>query len=271
MFKKFVFVIGLFVMLSASSGWTQNSQNSPGEALLADAQTLYAGRENIAKVADLIALFEKSLSVVDAAEPEVQFQLRMLQGHALYFKAMHLDSGSKEEKMAIMEQAMSLYNKAKTSKDYAEAYFWYAAALGRWAETKGILESLGRKDELIKELNTALKRKTAKGLDGETVDGYGPKRVLGRLYAKLPFFAGGSRSKAKENLEYAYSKAPLFTTNVIYRAELFASGTAAEKTEACKSLENILKEDPRRLDPDRIPENTEDFMVLAKLKNQICN
>jgi len=258
----------LFCALILLASTTQADNTAP-ESLLKDAQALYNQRENLTKVEDTIQLLTQNDASVEGAADELKFQLRTLLGTALYHRGYK--SSDRAEKMSYLEKAMAQHKLAAKTKDVAEAQYNYAAALGRWAEAKGIVESLSRKGELMDSLNAAIARKSLSGAAGESVESYGPRRILGRMYQKLPFFAGGSRTKALENLNKAYQNAPNFPLNVIYRAEVLGSGNSAEKKEACSSLETLLKNDPKTLDPARIPENIEEFAEAKTLQSQLCN
>lgn len=237
--------------------------------LATEVKELYSKRERIENIDLLLSRVAQSGEEINRAEKAEKFQILYIYGRALYFKAMK--PTDKDTRLALLDKSMQMFQKAREVQDAAETYFYFASALGRWAETKGVTASLGRKQEMMDNLNLAMQKVTLDGKSGQTVDGYGPNRVLGRMYMKLPFFAGGSARKARENLDVAFNKAPTFLYNILYRAELLNEGNSAEKAEACKMLAEGLKLDPQTLDADRIPENMEDFAELKKLNSQICN
>lgn len=236
--------------------------------LATEVKELWSKRDRIENVDRLIERVATSGDEFNRSEKSEKFDIMFLYGRALYFKTMKLND--KDAKLAGFEKSMQAILKAREIQDAAETYFFYSTSLARWAETKGVTASLGRKQELMDNLNLAMTKTTIDGKPGQTVDGYGPNRVLGRMYMKLPFFAGGSARKARENLDLAYSKAPTFLYNILYRAELLNEGSSADKAEACKILAEGLKLDPQTLDPDRVPENIEDYAELNKLNSQIC-
>jgi hypothetical protein len=153
----------------------------------------------------------------------------------------------------------------------ADSYYYYGLALGRWAETNGILDSLGRKQELMDSMTATQARKDMNGEPGGKIDGFGPARVTGRIYYKLPFFAGGSRDKALQLLGVAYKQAPQNFLNGIYLAETLADGGSdAEKTQACDILKGITAKKPVDGVADRAPENKEDIAEAVRLYSSIC-
>jgi hypothetical protein len=158
------------------------------------------------------------------------------------------------------------------SDDYAEAYYYYGVALGRWAEANGVTSSLGRKDELMQAMKDAKVRTTREDAKGETIDGMGPDRILGRTYYKLPFFAGGSRSEALKYLGNAFKLEAKFFMNGIFYAEALADGGSAdETTQACQILKDISSKNPEDGYAVRLPENKEDIADAQKAYKKICN
>jgi hypothetical protein len=105
---------------------------------------------------------------------------------------------------------------------------------------------------------------------GESIDGFGPNRILGRVYFKLPFLAGGSRSKSLENLKIAYAQAPQYFMNGIYLAETLHDGNDSEKAQACVILKEISAKTPEAGLLQRLPENKEDIADAQKLLSQLC-
>jgi hypothetical protein len=166
---------------------------------------------------------------------------------------------------------MDSANAAKAiNDDFAEGYYFYGVALGRWAETNGIAASLGRKGELMDSMGATQMRETHAGEKGEAIDGYGPNRILGRVYFKLPFLAGGSKSKSLDNLKIAYAQAPQYFMNGIYYAETLNDGNSNEKAQACAILHDIAAKSPEAGLLQRLPENREDIADAQKLLSQIC-
>jgi Tfp pilus assembly protein PilF len=77
------------------------------------------------------------------------------------------------------------------------------------------------------------------------VEGWGPDRVLGRMYYKLPFFKGGDNDKSIAHLEKSLAGAPSNALTRLYLAETFRS--KGRKVSAIQQLEEVsgMTPDPR--------------------------
>jgi hypothetical protein len=152
---------------------------------------------------------------------------------------------------------------------YAEAYYVAALNLARWAEAKGAIASLSRKDDLIDHLEGAKARMTRDLQPGETIDGHGPNRILGRILYKLPAFAGGSRDRSVQLLKVCFDQAPHYSINVWYYAESLAAGSRSERETAKRILDELLRKDPKTIHPERIPESEDEFQEARRLRAQL--
>lgn len=253
------FVRATAFALIAVVGLSQAASASEAQALALfdEAKVLFADRTDMAKLNLAISKLEAALPLAETTE--TKYDILILNSRSLYFKG--IKTSGNEAKMAIHGAALDKSKAASALDDqYAEAYYQYAINLGRWAEAKGILASLSRKDELIGAAEKAIERITRLGAAGEEIDGYGPARTLGRVYFKLPGFAGGSRSKSLEYLNQAYENAPENSLNTVYLAEVLSAGNSAEKNRARQILKALLENnDPATLNPDRIPETQDEF------------
>lgn len=242
--------------------------SDPMQALLDQATALYAERANPAqldKALELLAEVEAK-----ATDPLVKFDALILDSRALYWKGQHATSN--DDKKTIHLAGVQRAEAARLiDANLAEAPYYAGANLGRWAEANGILESLGRKDELIKLMETAIAGVSRTGLPGATVDGYGPNRVLGRVYFKLPKIFGGSLAKAVKYQREAAEKAGDFAINPYYLAESLGTGNDAQQAEALQILDTLLTNDPNAFGPtDRRPETLEEFELARKLKDDLA-
>lgn len=227
------------------------------------ALSLYAQRGEAGKIDEAVAVLKDADK--DATSAGLKYDLLVLYSRALYYKGTHT-KGDKE-KVQIHDLAYKVAESARTEgPDYAEALYWSAANLGRWAEANGVVSSLSKKKEIMATLEQIFELKTKGGQPGETYEGYGANRILGRLYFKLPGWAGGSTEKALKNLEITATKAPNFAINVWYYAETLST---KDKGKAKDLLRDLLTKDPKTLNADRVPETIEDFVeakrILAEL------
>ena len=146
----------------------------------------------------------------------------------------------------------------------AKSYFYYGANLGKYGEAKGIIASLSRVPELKRNMQSI------SDLGFEDVEEYGANRILGRLYFKLPGFAGGDNDKSerllKEALENTLSDdgtVSIHGLNNLYLAETLKKNK--KKTEACRILKNFMNQDPETLLDTRVPETKEEIKEAAKM------
>ena len=145
--------------------------------------------------------------------------------------------------------------------ELASGYYWYAAHLGKWGETKGILASLGKWPTLKKYLLYIIK------LD-KTVHNYGGNRILGRAYMKVPI---ESKTKGLALLKEAYensisqelleqediSLSRTMTNNVFYLEALEARNQTDDFCQLYDNIEmlNELSDEAKKiLNPGSFPE-----------------
>ena len=253
-----------YFLLTAFSilGWTSDEG---AKAKITQADGLYKDRADLTKVDQALTLLDQAAQ--EATSNDVKFDALVHQSYTLYFLGTR-----QTEKSQKVKTFLDGDNKAREAikiGDYADAYYWSAANLGRWGETMGVLQSLGRKDELIKILKTISEKDTLNNEAGETYASYGADRILGRVYAKLPSFAGGSRPQALALLKRSYEKGGGWALSAFYYADALASGSADEKGEAKRILDKLLANDPKTFDPDRVPETEDEFELARKLRSEL--
>jgi hypothetical protein len=220
------------------------------------------------------APIEVALSVLNSLEnksddSDTNYKVFILKARANYWKGLH--ASTDKEKIAIYLQGQNAAEAAiKINDGYADGYYYAGIHLARWAEANGIFQSIGKKDQLIKLMNDAMNRPTLEGNPGESIDGYGPDRTLGRAYHKLPGVLGGSHSKSLSYLRKAVeSKTFLVAQSVNYLADTLASGPSVEKAEAKKILDELLAQDPITYNPARVPETLDEFKDAKELRAKL--
>jgi len=202
-------------------------------------------------------------------DADLNYDVFILEARAYYWKGLH--AVTDKEKMVLHELGQNSAEAAKTLNDgYAEAYYFAGINLARWGEANGVIQSLFKKDQLMKYMNDAMNRPSREGQAGESIDGYGPDRTLGRIYFKLPSMFGGSHPQSvnflKKSLEDNTYPVPL---SVVYYAETLSNGSTAEIALAKKLLDELLSQDPSTINPARIPENLEEFEQAKQLRAKI--
>lgn len=245
------------------------ADTDPAQKAYDDAKAKYASRSETT-----IAPIDEALDILAKAEgtaktDELNYDILILEARAFYFKGVHSGDDNKT-KMLLFNSGQAKADAAEAiTQDYSEAPYYAGINLGRWAEANGIIASLTKVSALKAYMNNAIStdRKTRDGKPAATIDGYGPNRVFGRMYQKLPFFAGGSRSKAIDYYTKAVAGAPNLALNTVYLADiLIHGGSNADKAEATKKL-NQLKVDAQNpaYNPDRILETNEELQMADLL------
>ncbi|MEO7163943.1 MAG: hypothetical protein ABI041_13570, partial [Bdellovibrionia bacterium] len=124
------------------------------------------------------APIEEALSILTSLEnksddADVNYDVLILKSRVYYWKGLH--AAANKEKMAVHELGQNAAEAAKKINDgYADAYYFAGINLARWGEANGIVQSLFKKDQLMKYMNDAMDRPTRDGQAGESIDGYGP-------------------------------------------------------------------------------------------------
>jgi hypothetical protein len=252
---------------------------------LAFAHVTFAGEEvtqSSIGLSDAVAAFshrsptdpapiEQTLAILGALEnksddADVNYDVFILKARALYWKGVH--AANNKDKLAIHEAGQNAAEEAKKINDgYAEAFYFAGINLARWGEANGVITSLFKKDQLMRYMNDAMNRPTRDGQAGESVDGYGPDRTLGRVYFKLPAMFGGSHSQSVNYLKKAIEdKTYPVALSTVYYAETLNDGSTAEKAQAKQLLDALLSQDPLSINPARVPENLEEFEEAKQLR-----
>jgi hypothetical protein len=258
-----IFSLSTFVLLAV---FAQAQAADPAQNLYTQALTHYQARHDLNEVTQAITVLTEATSVV--VDPELKYDILVLHARSLYFKGVRTSEDS--EKAKLFEAAELKANEAKLVDDqYAEAYYVAALGIARWAEVKGPIASLRRKGELLDNLEAAKVRISRTLEAGETIDGYGPNRVMGRTFYKLPAFAGGSRDRSLQLLKVCFERNANYPINVLYYAETLAAGSRAEVEQAKKILDELLAKDPQTINTSRIPENEDEFKLARTLRSQL--
>ena len=153
-----------------------------------------------------------------------------------YYLAYPFSNGKKEEKTALAQKGIDLAKEAvKLKRDGVEAHYWLGALYGIYGESKGILKSLSLVPKVANEMNLCLR-------EDPSVDCYGPDRVLGRMYYKLPWFAGGNNRRSLRYLKASVEKCPDNDLSRLYLAETCKA--VGKDQQAREQLEKIINQEP---------------------------
>ena len=231
------FVAAAFV--GVLTAWSAAAQGTPGGELAA-ARAAYEQRADPAQAKAAVGLFQQAAK----ADP-TSADARWEGARAAYFYGEYTEAAASDSaKMAIYSAGIALAKEAVAlAPKGVEGHFWLGVLDGVYGEAKGIFKSLALVPEIKQEMKTCLELDPA-------VEGYGPDRVLGRLYYKLPWFKGGSTKKSITFLEKSLAGAPTNALTKLYLAESYKS--EGMKAEAVKQLQEIVAMTP---DPRWAPEH----------------
>jgi len=188
------------------------AQVTDGGAISA-ARSAYETRGEPAKAKEAVELFKKA-----AVDDPTSYEARWEGARAAYFFGTYTRTDAPDsDKMAIFDGGITLAKEAVAlSPKGVEGHFWLGVLYGVYGEAKGIFKSLSMVPLIKQEMQSCLEQDPA-------VEGWGPDRVLGRMYYKLPFFKGGDNKKSIEYLEKSLAGAPTNALTRLYLAETYKS------------------------------------------------
>ena len=105
-------------------------------------------------------------------------EIRWRQSRNSLTQGDQLDENDKSGRFAMYEEAQAYAEESLALKENPDAYHWLSSAIGRWGQTKGVLESLSRAEEM--------RDYELKAIDGYGYDHTDAWYVLGLLYNQLP-------------------------------------------------------------------------------------
>jgi tetratricopeptide (TPR) repeat protein len=236
MTKRMTMGVAVLCALVAGPG---RAEAPAGEALAA-ARAAYEARAEPTQAKAAVDLFQTA-----AKDDPASYEARWEGARTAYYYGTYVRTEAPDaEKMAIFDRGITLAKEAVTlSPKGVEGHFWLGVLYGVYGEAKGIFKSLSLVPEIKQEMQTCL------DLD-PGVEGWGPDRVLGRMYHKLPFFKGGDDKKSAAHLEKSLAGAPTNALTRLYLAETYRS--EGRKPDAVRLLKEIVEMTP---DPRWAPEH----------------
>ncbi len=206
---------------------------------LAAAREAYDRRGDPTQAAAAVRLF----AAAAAADPS-SYEAHWEGARACYaFGTYTLPEERTLEKIGVFEDGIARAKAAVALRpDGVEGYFWLGVLYGVFGEARGVLKSLAMVPDIQAAMDTCLK------LD-PSVEAWGPDRLLGRLYYKLPWFKGGDNEKSREHLEKSLAGEPANELTRLYLADTYRA--LGMKKEAQAQLRHILDTPP---DPRWAPE-----------------
>ena len=233
------------VLLVATTVTAQESTT-----LLVEADQCYRRREDVSQVKRAIDLYQQVLN-----EDPNAFEAAWRLSRAYWYEGNH---APKKERADIFRKGVEVAGKAVgVSPGRCEGHFWLGLNYAMLAENSGMFKALGLVNDVKQEMKSAI------AIDDKCVCG-GPQRVLGRLYAKIPWFKGGSKSKSVEYLKKSIEYCPEDTQSRIFLAQTYLD--QGRKHEAIEQLRLVLQMEGL---PDWIPETKENKIEAEKMLSKL--
>ena len=217
---------------------------------LAEAETLYEGREDLNKARVCVAALRQARTA-DYGNYEAAWKL----ARAAFYVGDRSDSDSEKDDM-FREGVEAGKAAVALQPDKPDGHFWLGANYGGEA-SNSTLASLSSVQDIKNEMETVLK------ID-ESYQGYSAYLGLGRLYLQAPKVLGGDTSKAIQYLEKGVKLSPNNTMMRFHLAEAYVE--ANRDGEAKKEIETILKTTP---DPKYAAEHKDAVAKAEKLLQKI--
>lgn len=202
------------------------------EELIAQGDKLYAEMKDMAAAQEALSKYREAVG-----KAENKFEVFWKLSRILYYIGSRTES--KEEKKIIFGQGIYYAKKAVALEpEKPGGHYWLGVSYGVYGETRGVLKSLSFVKPIKEAMNKIIE------VDRGYEDG-GPDRVLGRVYFKVPGFAGGSKKKSLEHLLKSKELGPNDALTRCYLADTFLSLEEVDK--AREELEYVLsmESDPR--------------------------
>jgi len=230
------------VVVSCSSSRPAPATQASGAAqpitdLLAQADTLYAQREDIGRAREALGALRRARAI-DPKSYDAAWRV----GRAAY-RLGRKTKDAKEREAVHFEGMEAGKAAAALQPGKPEGHFWYGANAGGYAQTQGPLKGIGYIKELRREMEAVLR------ID-EGYQGGSAYMALGRLDNELPEMLGGDRQRAVETLEKGLR---FGAENSLLRLRLAQAYVAVKRpADARKQLQHIITMTPH---PDFLPEH----------------
>ena len=245
-----------FVGISCHQAATPNRLASDGTdakaaaARIAEAETLYTGREDLNKARVAVAALRQARTA-DYANYEAAWKL----ARAAFYVGDHTDNDSERDDM--FRDGIDAGKAAVTLQpNKPDGHFWLGANYGGSA-AHSTLANLSSFNDIKTEMDAVLK------ID-ESYEGYSTYLGLGRLYLEAPRVLGGDSKQAIEYLEKGVKLSP---NNTMMRAELAQAYAANNRNaDAKKQIEVIMAAKP---DPKYAPEHKDALAKAQKLQQRL--
>jgi tetratricopeptide (TPR) repeat protein len=248
----YIFITLIFLALTGCAPHSEAVSDSPRETaasaadLIKQADELYRGREDLAKLRESIAVLKRARSA-DAENFEVNRRL----SRASYFLGKH-SADQKESDKAFADGINFARAAARLNPNKPDGYFWLGANMGGEAEKSPFTKGIAAMGEIRETMRKVIEIEPA-------YEGASAYDALAQLELKGGF-AGG---KAEKALEYLEKGLALDNSNPYANLHLAEAFLALDrKAEAKKQIDVLLKMKPN---PDYEPEYNDAVRQAKKL------
>jgi tetratricopeptide (TPR) repeat protein len=217
---------------------------------IAQAETLYAGREDMNKVRVAVSALRQARTA-DYGNYEAAWKL----ARASFYVGDNTDNNSERDAM-FREGTEAGKAAVKLQPDKPDGHFWLGANYGGSASAS-TLANLSSFQDIKGEMDAVLK------LD-EGYQGYSAYLGLGRLYLQAPKMMGGDTAKAIGYLEKGVKLNPNNTVMRFHLAEAYEANN--RDAEAKKQIETLMAITP---DPKYVAEHKSAVEKAKKLLEKI--
>lgn len=230
----------IFVLIVGASGALAQTKGAPKpEGRIAQADALYAKRDDLANVREGVRL----LTAERTASP-ASFDAAWKLAKQCYYLGAH--TADRKERSATFDTGQAAAEAAiKLRPTRPEGHFWRGANIGGRAKVGGKLAALDAVGDVRKEMDMVIKA------DPGYQNG-SAYLILGQIDLEVPGLFGGSKKRAVQYLEKGLT---LGEQNALLRLRLAQAYLAVNRKEdARKLLDGILSMKPN---PDYLPEYKE--------------
>lgn len=204
--------------------------SQPVEEVMTNADTLFLDLKDM-ETAEKIKSMYGQVAEVAEDKYEAFWKLSRIQ----YYIGSYTDD--KKAQQDIFAEGVEWAEKAiQAGPEKPDGYYWSAVNNGSYGESKGVLKSLG----LVKPIKEAMNKVVE--IDRPYQDS-GADRVLGRLYFKVPGFAGGDKDLSLDHLLKAKDTSPNDPHTCLYLAETYLSLNKIEEARAELDIVLQLEDD----------------------------
>jgi len=191
-------------LIGTSAAWADMVD---AKSLLAQADAAYAKREDVSQATIAMDFYEK----LGAAGADSATEAYWKAARAAWWVAEH--TPGRTEKLEVFQRGIDDAKKGiALNSGMPAAHFWLGANMGSYGDNKGVMKSLSLVKPIRHEMQEVLH------LDEKFAAG-GAWRVLGVVDYKVPGLMGGSKKRAKEELDKALAIGPNDPFNHFYMAE----------------------------------------------------